>query len=242
MDPHFETMSQSEDLRKVFYHTNTIASPADIVSALVPLIQDSTTVTFPRTLIKYVGKIANERPRDTATICKALSTLLNNSEIRNKQLAAPAYGSNFSMTFNRAFSLFLAEEISDGLDDVYSEEENGNLSIDSTNIRLTAALLSASMIKHNLQSVSERVPLHIMSLGLQDPDPSVGSEPEKNEVFGVVAMIHIAIVGDRIRETMKLNFSGDVTQALKSLKDKGVFKSPSSVKLLEVRLIYVTIP
>jgi hypothetical protein len=43
-----------------------------------------------------------------------------------------------------------------------------------------------------------------------------------------------------MRETLRTNFSGDaeLTQALKSLKQKRVFKTPSSVKLLEVRIAY----
>jgi len=54
-------MSQPADLRMVFYPRH---SPTDIVSALVPLIQDSTTIAFLRTLVKFVGEVANERPRD----------------------------------------------------------------------------------------------------------------------------------------------------------------------------------
>ena len=55
-------------------------------------------------------------------------------------------------------------------------------------------------------------------------------------------MIHLAVVGDILCETMELNFSGDVTEALKGLKAKDVLRSSSSLKLLEVRLIYVTFP
>jgi len=60
------------------------------------------------------------------------------------------------------------------------------------------------------------------------------------EVYGVVAITHLAIVGDRMREMLESNFSGEaeLTQALKSLKQKRVFKTPSSVKLLEVRITY----
>ncbi len=194
-------MCQPEDLQKIFYPTSNIAHPADIVSALLPIVQNSTSIGFVSTLIKYVGEIANKRPRDIETICKTLSTLIENPEIGNKEFPAPAYGPGFSMTFRRASLIALAEEISDGLDNVYCDEPG------------------------NLQ-------------GLQDPGPHLYPEPEKSEVFGCVAIIHFAVVGDRICETMKLNFSGDVVQALRKLKDKGVFQSPSSVKLLEVCLIY----
>ena len=230
-------MCQPEDLRKIFYPTSNIARPADIVSALVPIVQNSTSIGFASTLFRYVGEIANKRPRDIETICKALSTLIENPAIGNKQFPAPAYGLGSSMTFQRASLMALAEEISDGLDDVYCDEP-GNLSIDSSNIRLTTALLSASAIKHNLQPAEQHIPINVLLQGLQDPDPRLYLEPEKSEIFGCVAIIHFAVVGDRICEMMKVNFSGDVLQALRNLKDKGVFQLPSSVKLLEVCLIY----
>jgi len=136
-------------------------------------------------------------------------------------------------TFGQALCFALSEEINDGLGDVYSEEDSGNLSNDRTNIRLTAALLSASAMKHNLQHVDQQ---STVLLGLQHPHMNL--EPKKKEIYGVIAIIHLAIVGDRMRETLESNFSGDaeLTQALKSLKQKPVFKTPSSVKLLEVRV------
>ena len=81
-------------------------------------------------------------------------------------------------------------------------------------------------------------PLSTVLTGLQNPHMNL--EPKKKEVYGVVAIIHLAIVGDRMREKLGSNFSGDaeLTQALKSLKQKRVFKTPSSVKLLELRITY----
>jgi len=59
--------------------------------------------------------------------------LLDDSEIRNKKLEA-----DYLRTFGQTLAFALSEEINDGLGDVYSEDDNGNLSIDRTNIRLTA--------------------------------------------------------------------------------------------------------
>jgi len=217
-------------LETIFYPTDTtIASPAHIVSGLAPLIQACTTVEFPETLLNYLGKIANKRPEDIETICKVLSMLLYDSDIQNKKLEA-----DYLKTFGQALAFALLEEINDGLGDVYSEDDNGNLSIDRTNVRLTAALLSASAIKHNLQHVDQHGPFSTVLLGLQHPHMNL--EPKKKEVYGVVAILHLAIVGDRMREMLESNFSGDaeLTQALKNLKQKRVFKSPSSVSTCHV--------
>jgi hypothetical protein len=66
-------------------------------------------------------------------------------------------------------------------------------------------------------------------------------EPKKNEVYGVVALIHLAIIGDVMGEKVdhRLSIDGGVSviHALKSLKERRVFKSPSSVELLEVRIV-----
>ena len=122
----------------------------------------------------------------------------------------------------------MLEEVNDGLGNVYSDDDIGNLSIESSNIRLTAALLSASAIKHDLHRVAQHIPLTTVFLGLQDS--RLKPDPDKNGVYGVVATIHLAVVGDRMRETLEPNFSAgrEVTQALKRPKDKGVFNSPSS--------------
>ena len=226
-----------EQFDKIFYTANTISNPSEIVSALAPVVQNCTTTEFPETLIDYVGEVAEKRPRDIDTICKALSLLLTDSQIREKPLHSPVY----PLMFFQAFSLALSETISSGLGDVYAEDGMGNLSIDSTNVHLTAALLSASAIKHNLQHVDQSTPQSIVLLGLQDPNPLLMPEPKKNEVYGVVALIHLAVIGDMMGEKMdhRLFIDGGVSviHALRSLKEKRVFKSTSSVELLKVRIV-----
>jgi len=62
----------------------------------------------------------------------------------------------------------------------------------------------------------------------------------KNEVYGVVALIHLSVVGDmkeRVDHRLFIDGGVSVIHALKSLKEKRVFKSPSSVELLEVRIV-----
>jgi len=181
-------------LEEIFYPIDTIANPADIIFGLAPLIQNCTTIEFPETLM-WAKSPTTWRLRDT------------------KQEACP-------MRFGQALGFALSEKISDGLDDVYSEDDNGNLSIDRTNIRLTAALLSASATKHNLQHVEQHNPLGIVLLRLQNPHMHL--QPKMKEVYGVVAIIHLAIVGDRMRETLESDFPGEaeLTQALKILKQK----------------------
>ena len=225
-----------DELQKIFYTTNTISNPSEIASALVPVVQNCTSTEFPETLIDYVGEVAEKQPRDIETICKALSILLGNPQIQEKRLDGP----DCSLMFIDAFSLALSEKISDGLGDVFAEDGIGNLSIDSTNVCLTAALLSASAIKHNLQHVSQRIPQAIVLLGLQDPDPRLMPKPKKNEVYGVVALIHLAVVGDKMAEKVerRLSIDGGVKNALESLKKKRVFKSPSSVELLKVCIVF----
>jgi len=222
---------------KIFYTANTISNPSEIVSALAPVVQNCTTTKFPETLVNYVGEVAEKQPRDIETMCKALSLLLTDSQIREKQL----YSRVYPLTFFQAFSLALSETISGGLRDAYAEDGIGNLSIDSTNIHLTAALLSASAIKHNLQFVNQRIPQSIVLLGLQDPNPLLMPKPKKNEVYGVVALIHLAVIGDMMGENLdyRLFIDGGVSvmHALKSLREKRVFKLPSSVELLEVRIV-----
>ncbi len=226
-----------EQFEKIFYTANTISNPSEIFSALAPVVQNCTTTKFPETLIDYVGEVAEKRPRDIETICKALSLLLSDSQIREK----PLYSRVYPLTFFRAFSLALSETINDGLGDVYAEDGIWNLSINSTNTCLTAALLSASATKHNLQHVDQRIPQGIVLLGLQDPNPLLMPEPKKNEIYGVVALIHLAVVGDMMGERVdhRLFIDGGVSviHALKSMKEKRVFKSPSSVELLEVRIV-----
>jgi len=224
-----------DELERIFYTANTISNLSEIASALVPVVQNCTTTEFPETLIDYVGRVAEKRPRDIETICKAFSILLGDSQIREKRLD----DTDYPVTFGRAFSSALSEKINDGLGDVYTEDDIGNVSIDGTNICLTAALLSASAIKYNLQHVDQRVPQAIMLLGLQDPNPHLLSEPAKNEVYGVVAIIHLAVVGDKIGERLEcgLSIDGGVKHVLKSMKEKGIIKLPSSVKLLEVRIV-----
>ena len=226
-----------EQFEKIFYTANTISNPSEIVSALAPVVQNCATTKFPEALIDYVGEVAEKRPRDIETICKALSLLLSDSQIREKRLHSRVY----PLTFFQAFSLALSETITGGLGDVYAEDGIGNLSIDSTNIRLAAALLSASAIKHNLQYVDQRIPQGIVLLGLQDPNPLLMPEPKKNEVYGVVALIHLAVIGDmmgeRIEHRLFIDGGVSVIHALKSLKEKRVFKSPSSVELLEVCIV-----
>ena len=224
-------MGQPEELATIFYPN---ANPADIATGLFPLIQDCTSVCLPQDLIPYVGKVANSRPDDIENICEAIFILSKIPSIWNKPLTMSNSGPKVHTTFGHELSVALAEEISDGLDDVFSDEDDGNLSIDSKNIRLTTALLSASAIKHNIQEV-ETVPIAIVRMGLQDPDPILRREPEKNEVFGIVAIIHLAVVGDRFREVLELGLPGNrVAQALKRLKNKGVFKLSS----VAVCLIY----
>ena len=76
--------------------------------------------------------------------------LLDDSEILNKRLEA-----DYPMTFGQTLGFALSEEISDGLGGVYSEDDNGNLSIDRTNIRLTASrLLRSSTTCNTLNSIT----------------------------------------------------------------------------------------
>jgi hypothetical protein len=66
-------------LRKIFYSTNTIASPAWIASGLVPLVQNCATARVLQALLEYVGKIANKRVRpsrlDIGTICNSVHAI-----------------------------------------------------------------------------------------------------------------------------------------------------------------------
>jgi len=227
-----------DQLEKFFYTTNTISNPSQIASDLVPIVQNCTTTKFPQTLVDYVGEVSEKRPQDIDTICKALSILLSDPQLWEM----PLIGED-PVTFGLAFSRGFSEKINDGLWDVFADDHIGNLSIDSTNVCLTSALLSASAMKHNPQHVDRHIPQAVVLLGLQDPNPGLMPKPEKNEIYGVVAIIHLAILGDKMaaRVERRLSIDGGVKNALKSLKQKRILKSPSSVKLLDVRVVSLTI-
>ena len=227
-------MSQSYDLNSILRAAGS-PSPQEIATNLTPLILASTDVGLAQALARNLILGSQADPQSVETTVSAIALLSQDQAVWNHQVAQPADGPDARTTFGQALTAGIAEGIDEGLEDALSDDDDGNLSIDPTNIRLTTALLSASTIKHGVQHL-ERVPIAIVRMGLQDPDPVLDQEPAKNEVFGVAAIIHLAIVGDRFRQELELKLPGDgVLQALKSLKEKNVFKLPSTVNLLEVR-------
>ena len=125
-DIHVHGIVRWANLRNIFYPN---VNPADIATSLSPLIQDCTSVCFPQDPISFVGKVANSRPDD---ICREhlqsdLYSSLKIPYIRNNPLTMSNNGGpKVHTTFGHELSVALAD---DGLDGVFSDGDNGNLSI-----------------------------------------------------------------------------------------------------------------
>ncbi|KAF9529937.1 hypothetical protein CPB83DRAFT_905764 [Crepidotus variabilis] len=236
----------------IFYPDNgstsqkTIASPEEIANGLAPILVRYSDWQSAEALAKYVAHLSQNNPHDIEFLGRALSILQSTTPVASLKIKKPNAWPGFSKKklFKDIFSEFLTEVIDDGLDDAYAVDEDtdahdtipesvGDTGIEADNIRLTTALLSASAVKYGLQDGSDNA-FAAIRVGLKDP---IG---RTMEVYVVVALLHLAVCGDRLTKECEELFgvgrdgeADGVVKVLNEVKKNEFVKTPGVANLLE---------
>ncbi|CAA7262344.1 unnamed protein product [Cyclocybe aegerita] len=221
------------DVSIVFYPTSfnsTIAPPTDIVSGLRPLIWKHRSASFSQSFMRYVAEIAHTRPLDVSLICEALRLLFNCDNVLALQIPDPD-NKDSTLSFEYIATMELIEEIDTRLQDKYDERK---MEISPDNERISGALLSASLLRHQVD-VLQNTTVDIICSGLCEFGRKNANKLD--ELFGVMSIIHIAVAGNFLLKDLQKHLPGDgIIQALKNCIETELFKVKGARALLDVAI------
>ncbi|KAJ3503827.1 hypothetical protein NLJ89_g8257 [Agrocybe chaxingu] len=222
------------DISIVFYPTSpnsTIAPPTDIVSGLLPLIWDNReSASFSQSFMRYIAEIAHTRPLDISLICETLALIFSRDDVLALQIPDPD-NEDSTLSFEYIATMELIEEIGTRIQDKYDERKMG---ISPDNERITGALLSASLLRHQVD-VLQNTTVDIICSGLCEFYREITNDLDR--LFGVMSIIHIAVAGNFLLKDLQKRLPGDgIVQELKNCMKIELFKVEGARALLEVAL------
>jgi len=202
-----------------------VAEPGSIANSLLPIIVRHSDYAVIDALAKYTVRAAKTYPRDIDAITRSLSIVQSQPGVSTLAIYKPRkWIGRSKMSYDSAMSTCLGEVIDDSLDDTDSdsEKEKCDFGLHPDDIRLTTALFSASAIKYGLQPPEKAVAA--IRQGLRNP----------NQVFAVVACLHLAICGDRMETLLEESLpDGGIQLALAELRVSSAIDTPTGMELLK---------